>query len=93
MSPPSASHDVIGREEHSSSSKETADVHSGHTSGELLSQRNGQSEKDGSTQRLSGRKRKRHAVIGPMLPPKKTTEQQDNAEQTKVRLLVIVSHS
>ncbi len=80
----SASHDVITREEHSSATNEIADADGGHRT-RKLSQQDGQSEKDGSVQKSSGRKRKRHAMIGPKLPPKQTIEQQDIAKQTKVK--------
>ena len=71
------------REEHSSSTNEIADVDSGRP-GRKLSQQDGQSEKDGNVQKSSGRKRKRHTMIGPMLPPKETTDLQDGAKQAKV---------
>ena len=80
---PSTSHDIIAREEQSSSTSEIADIQGGHPTSEL-SQQEGQSEKDGNTQKSSGRKRKRHAMIGPMLPPKQTTEQQGSDAQIKV---------
>ena len=72
------------KEEHSLSTNEIADVGSGGRPTRKLSQQDGQSERDGSVQKSSGRKRKRHAMIGPMLPPKQTTEQQDSTTQAKV---------
>lgn len=79
---PSTSHDDIVREERLSSTNEIADVRDGRTT-RKLSQQESQAEKDGNIPKSSGRNRKRHTVIGPMLPPKQTSEQKGNSEQPK----------
>ena len=84
---PSTTDDVVTTEERSSSTNEIANAKGGRPN-RKLSQQDGQSERDGSTQKSSGRKRKRHGMIGPMLPPTQTPQlQQGDTEQAKVSVL------